>query len=120
LSFDDADNFTICEESVIDFSDGMPDLKEQENKHTGQGRKFVLSEESDVEMWEMEKQEETSLSLEKISNVFHVSVQKAAEELKVGTTTLHNKCRELGIGRWPNRKLKSLQALIDNIQVSLL
>ncbi|CAN1137897.1 Protein RKD3 [Linum perenne] len=42
-------------------------------------------------------------------------ITKAARELKVGLTALKKRCRELGVKRWPHRKLKSLQKLIDNV-----
>jgi hypothetical protein len=34
---------------------------------------------------------------------------------KVGVTVLKKRCRELGIARWPHRKVKSLNTLIENI-----
>lgn len=44
-------------------------------------------------------------------------ITQAARELDVGLTFLKKRCRELGIPRWPHRKMKSLQSLIDNVQV---
>uniref|UniRef100_A0A803L981 RWP-RK domain-containing protein n=1 Tax=Chenopodium quinoa TaxID=63459 RepID=A0A803L981_CHEQI len=41
---------------------------------------------------------------------------EAAKELNVGLTLLKKRCRELGIQRWPHRKLMSLQTLIRNVQ----
>jgi hypothetical protein len=45
-------------------------------------------------------------------------IKQAVQELKVGVTVLKKRCRELGIARWPHCKVKSLNTLIDNIQVS--
>ncbi|CAN1126828.1 Protein RKD3 [Linum perenne] len=41
-------------------------------------------------------------------------ITEAAKELNVGLTRLKKMCRELGIKRWPHRKLMSLTALISN------
>lgn len=57
------------------------------------------------------------LSRETISNYFYMPITQAAKELNVGLTLLKKRCRELGIRRWPHRKLASLQTLIRNIQV---
>ncbi|XP_076925878.1 protein RKD1-like [Bidens hawaiensis] len=56
------------------------------------------------------------LSREMISKYFYMPITKAAKELNVGLTLLKKRCRELGIRRWPHRKLMSLQTLINNVQ----
>lgn len=61
----------------------------------------------------------TTLSREVISQYFYMPITQAAKELNVGLTLLKKRCRELGIRRWPHRKLMSLQTLITNVQVSL-
>ena len=58
-----------------------------------------------------------ALSKEIISQYFYMPITKAAKELNVGLTLLKKRCRELGIQRWPHRKLMSLQTLIKNVQV---
>ena len=58
-----------------------------------------------------------ALSKEMISQYFYMPITQAAKELNVGLTLLKKKCRELGIRRWPHRKLMSLQTLIKNVQV---
>ncbi|XP_074316399.1 protein RKD1-like [Silene latifolia] len=57
-----------------------------------------------------------ALSKEIISQYFYMPITKAAKELNVGLTLLKKRCRELGIQRWPHRKLMSLQTLIKNVQ----
>ncbi|GMJ14033.1 hypothetical protein HRI_005072500 [Hibiscus trionum] len=57
------------------------------------------------------------LSKEVISQYFYMPITQAAKELNVGLTLLKKRCRELGIRRWPHRKLMSLKTLIKNIQV---
>ncbi|KAL6181627.1 hypothetical protein ACLB2K_048278 [Fragaria x ananassa] len=59
------------------------------------------------------------LSRETISQYFYMPITQAAKELNVGLTLLKKRCRELGIRRWPHRKLTSLQTLIRNIQVNI-
>ncbi|KAL4383085.1 hypothetical protein GQ457_15G005900 [Hibiscus cannabinus] len=56
------------------------------------------------------------LSREVISHYFYMPITQAAKELNVGLTLLKKRCRELGIRRWPHRKLTSLRTLINNIQ----
>ncbi|XP_021734032.1 protein RKD2-like [Chenopodium quinoa] len=57
-----------------------------------------------------------ALSKEIISQYFYMPITRAAKELNVGLTLLKKRCRELGIQRWPHRKLMSLQTLIRNVQ----
>ncbi|KAK1407309.1 hypothetical protein QVD17_38923 [Tagetes erecta] len=56
------------------------------------------------------------LTREVISQYFYMPITQAAKELNVGLTLLKKRCRELGIRRWPHRKLMSLQTLISNVQ----
>ncbi|WRX18992.1 RWP-RK domain - like 5 [Theobroma cacao] len=58
----------------------------------------------------------TMLSRKVISQYFYLPITQAAKELNVGLTLLKKRCRELGIRRWPHRKLMSLQTLIRNVQ----
>ncbi|XP_042485325.1 protein RKD1-like [Macadamia integrifolia] len=58
----------------------------------------------------------SELTREVISSYFYMPITQAAKELNVGLTLLKKRCRELGINRWPHRKLMSLQTLIKNIQ----
>ncbi|KAF2311323.1 hypothetical protein GH714_021748 [Hevea brasiliensis] len=57
-----------------------------------------------------------ALSRQTISKYFYMPITQAAKELNVGLTLLKKRCRELGIRRWPHRKLMSLQTLIKNVQ----
>ncbi|KAL6572676.1 hypothetical protein OROMI_013634 [Orobanche minor] len=57
-----------------------------------------------------------NLSKKTISQYFYMPIMQAAKELNVGVTFLKKRCRELGIRRWPHRKLMSLQSLINNVQ----
>lgn len=66
---------------------------------------------------EVEDRSSKNLSRRTISQYFYKPITQAARELNVGLTHLKKRCRELGIRRWPHRKLMSLQTLIDNVQV---
>ncbi|CAA7043260.1 unnamed protein product [Microthlaspi erraticum] len=57
-----------------------------------------------------------ALSMETISRYFYMPITQAAMELNVGLTLLKRRCRELGIRRWPHRKLMSLLTLISNVK----
>jgi hypothetical protein len=61
--------------------------------------------------------EEKALTFEQVSQYFYMPITQAARELDVGLTLLKKRCRELGIPRWPHRKMKSLETLINNVQV---
>lgn len=61
----------------------------------------------------------STLSREVISSYFHMPLLHAAEKLGIGETALKEMCRKVGIPRWPYRKLKSLEALMKNVQVYL-
>jgi hypothetical protein len=61
-----------------------------------------------------------TLSRNTISQYFYMPICQAAKELNVGLTLLKKRCRELGIRRWPHRKLISLQTLINNVQVYII
>ncbi|KAF8390185.1 hypothetical protein HHK36_024707 [Tetracentron sinense] len=63
-----------------------------------------------------EERNSNDLSRETLSHYFYMPITQAAKELNVGLTLLKKRCRELGIRRWPHRKLMSLQTLIKNVQ----
>ncbi|VAI72304.1 unnamed protein product [Triticum turgidum subsp. durum] len=60
---------------------------------------------------------ERVLTFELVSQYFYMPITQAARELNVGLTVLKKRCRELRIPRWPHRKLKSLQTLINDVEV---
>ncbi|XP_059302183.1 protein RKD1-like [Lycium ferocissimum] len=63
-----------------------------------------------------EKGKQKMLSREAISKCFYMPINQAAKELNIGVTLLKIRCRDLGIRRWPHRKLMSLQTLIKNVK----
>ncbi|XP_059285156.1 protein RKD1-like [Lycium ferocissimum] len=56
------------------------------------------------------------LSRDTISKYFYMPITQAPKELNIGVTLLKKRCRDLGIRRWPHRKLMSLQTLIKNVK----
>ncbi|KAK3155264.1 hypothetical protein QOZ80_2BG0201060 [Eleusine coracana subsp. coracana] len=56
------------------------------------------------------------LTFEQVSPHFSMPIKQAARELNVGLTVLKKQCRKLGFARWPYRKVKSLETLINNVQ----
>ncbi|KAL6633555.1 hypothetical protein ACP70R_026226 [Stipagrostis hirtigluma subsp. patula] len=57
-----------------------------------------------------------ALTFDLVSRHFSMPIKQAAKELNVGVTLLKSRCRELGISRWPHRKVKSMQRLIETVQ----
>ncbi|EEF45670.1 transcription factor, putative [Ricinus communis] len=62
------------------------------------------------------KRASVPLEFEEIQKHFDVPITKAAKEMKVGLTVLKKRCRELKIMRWPHRKIRSLESLINNVK----
>ncbi|XP_054820784.1 protein RKD1-like [Prosopis cineraria] len=84
----------------------------------GESGKEVEEEESEVKRTGREERSGSTklLSRKAISQYFYMPITQAAKELNVGLTLLKKRCRELGIRRWPHRKLMSLQTLINNVK----
>ena len=59
-----------------------------------------------------------AISRETMSHYFHLPIDRAAKQLNIGLSVFKKQCREVGIQRWPYRKLKSLQKMISDFQVS--
>ncbi|WOK91362.1 hypothetical protein Cni_G00053 [Canna indica] len=58
----------------------------------------------------------SEIGFDEIKNYFYMPITEAAKEMNVGLTVLKKRCREVGIYRWPHRKMKSLKSLIHNVQ----
>ncbi|KAG2442529.1 hypothetical protein HXX76_002615 [Chlamydomonas incerta] len=56
-----------------------------------------------------------SITKERLQQVYHLNIEEAARELGIGMTKLKEHCRTLGIPRWPSRKLKSMDKLIESL-----
>jgi hypothetical protein len=60
------------------------------------------------------------IGFDELRRYFYMPITRAAREMNVGLTVHKKRCRELGIARWPHRKIKSLKSLILNVQVTRL
>ena len=50
-----------------------------------------------------------------LASCFHMPSELACRKLGIGLTVLKRQCRRFGIKRWPFRKIKSLDRLINNV-----
>nr|XP_025884608.1 protein RKD3-like isoform X2 [Solanum lycopersicum] len=66
---------------------------------------------------EINNNSSSMLSRDAISKYFYIPIIQASKELHIGLTHLKKRCRNLGIRRWPCRKLMSLQTIINNVKV---
>lgn len=103
----------ICDQVLIE--NGESFLGEVSNNSSLSLRSEWLDSE---ERLQSGRYKSSALQLDEIQKYFDVPITKAAKELNVGLTVLKKRCRELNIMRWPHRKIKSLQSLIDNAKVS--
>ncbi|KAL5674556.1 hypothetical protein ACJX0J_018862, partial [Zea mays] len=56
------------------------------------------------------------IGFDELRKYFYMPITRAAREMNVGLTVLKKRCRELGVARWPHRKMKSLKSLMANVQ----
>eukprot|EP00189_Rhodosorus_marinus_P007460 CAMPEP_0184753832 /NCGR_PEP_ID=MMETSP0315-20130426/44298_1 /TAXON_ID=101924 /ORGANISM="Rhodosorus marinus, Strain UTEX LB 2760" /LENGTH=699 /DNA_ID=CAMNT_0027233223 /DNA_START=660 /DNA_END=2759 /DNA_ORIENTATION=- len=57
-----------------------------------------------------------SISFDDLAKHFHMPINDAAKELGICATVLKELCRRRGIQRWPHRKLKALDRLIEKYE----
>eukprot|EP01132_Coremiostelium_polycephalum_P007585 gene7585-9326_t len=60
-----------------------------------------------------------TIGFEQLSKYFHLPINDVAKELGICATMLKKICRRNGIPRWPHRKIKSLNKMIENLEQSL-
>ncbi len=53
-----------------------------------------------------------------LSQVYELPINEAASELGIGVTVLKKFCRKFAVGRWPYRKLTSVDKLIQTVEDS--
>lgn len=56
------------------------------------------------------------MNLDELSQYFHLPINEVSQQLGVCTTVLKKICRNNGLERWPHRKIKSIDGLIDSLQ----
>merc|ERR1712137_9817 len=59
---------------------------------------------------------ESTLTIADLSRYFHLPINDVSRELGVCTTVLKRICRQNGISRWPHRKIKSIDGLIESLE----
>jgi hypothetical protein len=62
------------------------------------------------------KRRPPTLTLGDLQAVYHLPISAAAKKFDIGLTLLKKRCRELGLKRWPYRKLKSMDKLLHSIE----
>ncbi|KAF2075265.1 hypothetical protein CYY_003441 [Polysphondylium violaceum] len=60
-----------------------------------------------------------TIGFDQLSKFFHLPINDVAKELGICATMLKKICRRNGIPRWPHRKIKSLNKMIENLEQSL-
>eukprot|EP01112_Ceratiomyxa_fruticulosa_P002412 TRINITY_DN1252_c0_g1_i5.p1 TRINITY_DN1252_c0_g1~~TRINITY_DN1252_c0_g1_i5.p1 ORF type:complete len:488 (+),score=99.70 TRINITY_DN1252_c0_g1_i5:591-2054(+) len=61
-----------------------------------------------------------NIGFDQLSKYFHLPINEVARELGICATMLKKICRRNGIPRWPHRKIKSLNKMIENAEASIL
>lgn len=59
------------------------------------------------------------LSLDELAQYFHLPIAEAAKEIGVCATVLKKICRKNNVPRWPHRKIKSINKMIQVLEASL-
>lgn len=118
----DLDSFSWNNQSLPSNSDGDDPNKEVAVckvivPSSSGGASISMREERVVRRRATGRSRLSNIGFEELRNYFYMPITKAAKEMNVGLTVLKKRCRELGIPRWPHRKMKSLSSLIHNVQV---
>lgn len=61
----------------------------------------------------------SGFDLNEVAKYFHLPIHEAAAKLGVGETWLKQKCRDSGIRRWPYRKVKSMDKIIQRVRLQI-
>eukprot|EP01117_Protostelium_nocturnum_P018454 TRINITY_DN7724_c0_g1_i2.p1 TRINITY_DN7724_c0_g1~~TRINITY_DN7724_c0_g1_i2.p1 ORF type:complete len:292 (-),score=74.61 TRINITY_DN7724_c0_g1_i2:41-916(-) len=56
-----------------------------------------------------------NITFEELSTHFHKPINQVAKELGICATILKKICRRNGISRWPHRKIKSIDKMMENL-----
>lgn len=125
LAWDDNDRFTshygdgISDVAPLNIITSSDDVYDGKSNYSDPFEVFRLRyvEERSTERGTNGRPRLTDIGFNEIKNYFHMPITRAAKEMNVGLTLLKKRCRELGIPRWPHRKIKSLSSLMHNVQV---
>jgi len=67
----------------------------------------------------VEKLSGPQITIEELSQHFHLPLKDASKQLGLSTTAIKKLCRDHGIKRWPQRKIKSFNRQLEQLEVSL-
>eukprot|EP00873_Tetraselmis_striata_P013703 jgi/Tetstr1/433967/TSEL_023144.t1 len=67
----------------------------------------------------IQKRQISGFNLNEVCQYFHLPIHEAAARLGVGETWLKQKCRDSGIRRWPYRKVKSMDKIIERLTAQI-
>ena len=62
------------------------------------------------------RKQKKDTSIYAISNFFHLPMSAATKQLRIGSTALKKICRRHGIPRWPYRRLRAIEKIIEQLQ----
>lgn len=65
------------------------------------------------------KFKDINFTKENLINLFHLPLQLAAKHIGICPTNFKKYCRKVGIHRWPNRKIKSVNNKIQEYQIQI-
>ncbi|QDZ24893.1 RWP-RK domain-containing protein [Chloropicon primus] len=65
---------------------------------------------------EKKKVKKTDMDITLVRNCFHLPMNVATQRLKIGSTALKKICRKHGIMRWPYRRIKAIEKLIQQLE----
>ncbi|CAA6672978.1 unnamed protein product [Spirodela intermedia] len=118
------DSFILEEAALLDFNVETPPAAPAPPhhhhsaalRHPGEGESEEEEGSSALKKAAPARPRTSSIAFEDVSKFFYMPITEAAKAMRVGLTVLKKRCRELGISRWPHRKMKSLNSLIHNVQ----
>ena len=56
--------------------------------------------------------------IELVRAYFHMPMNVATQKLQIGSTALKKICRKFGITRWPYRRIKAIEKLIQQLEAT--
>ena len=63
-----------------------------------------------------EKRKKIDTDIHLVKNFFHLPMSVATQKLQIGSTALKKICRKYGIPRWPYRRIKAIEKLIQQLE----
>ncbi|KAM7250805.1 hypothetical protein ACFE04_022688 [Oxalis oulophora] len=115
----DMDNSHQAKNSMPDLNclpEMVPTTELSNNQYLDQTTHAINIGQKDIKQKKRKAANVKEISLEELVKYFDRTILEASRDLNIGLTLLKKRCREFGILRWPNRKIKSLDNLIRLLQ----